>query len=60
MIIRETTTIGNNSFIHTYSDAGFMITRDGVIYEEAYDPTKFAESRIYTETDIPIETIEEE
>lgn len=58
MIIRETTTIGNNSFIRTYSDAGFMITRDGVNYEEAYDPVEFAESRIYTETDIPIVTEE--
>ena len=37
----------------TYSDAGFMIERDGVRYSEAVDPADL--NREYTETDEPIE-----
>lgn len=37
----------------TYSDAGFMIERDGVRYSEAIDPAELG--RTYTETDEPIE-----
>lgn len=37
----------------TYSDAGFMIERDGVRYSEAIDPAEL--ERTYTETDEPIE-----
>lgn len=59
MVIRETVQIGEEgskrTFIHNYSNAGFMITRNGKYYEDALDPVEFAESRIYTETDIPIE-----
>ena len=36
-----------------YSDQGYYIERDGVEYEEAYDPTDA--HRVYTETDHPIE-----
>ena len=36
----------------TYSDAGFMIERDGVRYSEAIDPAEL--NREYTETDEPI------
>lgn len=36
----------------TYSDAGMMIERDGVRYEEAVDPAEL--NRQYTETDEPI------
>lgn len=32
----------------TYSDEGFMIERDGVLYEEAIDPEN--SGRVYTET----------
>lgn len=32
----------------TYSDEGFMIERDGALYEEAIDPE--GSGRIYTET----------
>lgn len=35
----------------TYSDAGFKIERDGVVYDEAIDPADL--NRIYTETDEP-------
>ena len=36
----------------TYSNAGFMIERDGVRYSEAIDPAEL--NRTYTETDEPI------
>ena len=35
----------------TYSDAGFLIEREGVQYAEAIDPAEC--NRVYTETDIP-------
>lgn len=38
----------------TYSDAGYMIERDGIHYAEAIDPAEF--SRKYTETDEFIES----
>lgn len=41
----------------TYSDAGMMIDRDGVRYSEAIDPAEL--NRQYTETDEPIEVVEE-
>ena len=41
----------------TYSDAGMMIERDGVRYSEAIDPKEIG--RVYTETDEPIEVVEE-
>lgn len=41
----------NEKLICTYSDAGFKIKRDGVIYDEAVDPIEL--NRKYTETDIP-------
>ena len=37
----------------TWSDAGFMIERDGAMYSEAVDPAEF--DRVYTETDMPVE-----
>ena len=37
----------------TYSDAGMMIERDGVLYDEAIDPAD--SGRTYTETDEPVE-----
>ena len=40
------------------ADAGMYIERDGVMYEEAIDPIEYKDSRIYTETDIPIKSEE--
>lgn len=37
----------------TYSDLGYKIERDGILYDEAIDPAEL--NRQYTETDIPIE-----
>lgn len=36
----------------TYSDAGMMIERDGILYSEAIDPAEL--NRRYTETDKPV------
>ena len=41
----------------TFSDAGYMIERDGIRYSEAVDPAEL--NRQYTETDEPIEPVEE-
>lgn len=57
MIITEQLTINEKQFTKTYSDAGFMIERDGVQYSEAIDPSELG--RTYTETDIPIEPEEQ-
>lgn len=42
----------------TFSDKGMMIERDGVQYSAAIDPA--GSGRVYTETDVPIETGEAE
>ncbi len=39
--------------VRTYSDAGKMIERDGVVYEEAIDPED--SGRVYAETDTAVE-----
>lgn len=48
MIKIETITINNKKFQHTYSDEGYMIERDGVIYSDAIDPID--SGRTYIET----------
>lgn len=58
-LVREELIIGNNKFIHNYSDRGLFIERDGFQYEEAVDPIEYKDSRIYTETDKPIEAEQE-
>lgn len=39
----------------TYSDIGMRVERDGVLYDEAIDPTEL--NREYTESDVPTEEI---
>ena len=48
------------NLVRTYSNAGYLIERDGVKYAEAIDPEIM--NRVYTETDelIPVETDDEE
>ena len=53
MIKTELITVDNRQLRRTWSDAGFMIERDGAVYSEAVDPAEF--DRVYTETDIPVE-----
>lgn len=50
---------GKESITYTYSDSGFKIERDGILYDEAYDLTKYANDRIYTETSELIDNIED-
>ena len=57
MVITETITINGTEYIHNYSDAGYMIERDGVRYSDAIDPVGF--DRVYVETDELIEAVEE-
>ena len=59
MVVREEITINDKQFMKNYSDQNFYIERDGVEYVEAIDPIEFAEERVYTETDIPIEEPED-
>ena len=58
MIKTELITIDNRQLRRTWSDAGFMIERDGAVYSEAVDPVEF--DRVYIETDILIEVMEDD
>ena len=53
MIKTELIMVDGRQLRRTWSDTGFMIERDGVVYSEAVDPAEF--DRVYTETDIPVE-----
>lgn len=53
MIKTENIIVAGKQLIRTYSDTGFYIERDGVIYNEAVDPLNT--SRTYEESDIHIE-----
>lgn len=57
MIKIETVTINDKEYQRTFSDEGYMIERDGVIYSEAIDPLN--SNRVYTETTEKIEVEEE-
>ena len=49
MIKIEIEEVRGTEFKKTYSDAGFIIERDGVRYRVAYDPIDI--DRTYTETE---------
>ena len=53
MIQTELIMVDGRQLRRTWSNAGFMIERDGAQYSEAVDPAEF--DRVYTETDIPVE-----
>ena len=54
MIVTENVVINGRDFIRTTSDVGRYVVREGISYEEAYDPAEFG--RTYTEGDlIPID-----
>ena len=53
MIKTELIMVDGHRLRRTWSDAGFMIERDGAVYSEAVDPAEF--DRVYTETEIPVE-----
>ena len=50
MIKTELIMVDGRQLRRTWSDAGFMIERDGAMYSEAVDPVEF--DRVYTETDV--------
>ena len=52
MIKTELIVVDERQLRRTWSDAGFMIERDGAVYSEAVDPAEF--DHVYTETDIPV------
>ena len=54
MIKTELIMIDDRQLRRTWSDAGFMIERDGAVYSEAVDPAEF--DRVYTETDVSVES----
>lgn len=58
MIKTENFTVNGHDYVRTYSDSGFMIHGGfpEADYAEVIDPAEF--NRIYTETDIPVETEE--
>lgn len=53
MVVQTIKVINGNPFIYHYSDSGFYIERDGVLYADAIDLPQF-EYR-YTETTEPLE-----
>ena len=57
MIKTEKLTINGKHFVRTYSDSGYMIERDGVLYCEATDLAELG--RTYTETDEPVDGMTE-
>ena len=58
MIKTELIMVDERQLRRTWSDAGFMIERDGAMYSEAVDPAEF--NRVYTETDTPVESESED
>ena len=58
MIKTELITVDNRQLRRTWSDAGFMIERDGAVYSEAVDPAEF--DRVYIETDVLIKVMEDD
>ncbi len=50
MIQTRQLTIDGRQFTITYSDDGRYVVRDGVSYDEAYDPSEYG--RTYTEGDV--------
>ena len=46
-IVKTTVTLNGHEYDYTYSDAGRYVVRDGVSYDEAYDPLN--SERVYTE-----------
>ena len=54
MVVQTIKIINGNPFIYHYSDAGFYIERDGVLYADAIDLPQFEYQ--YNETTEPLET----
>lgn len=59
MLFKERVTIRGREFDYTYSDT-YTIMRDGVEYDEAYDPADSGREYVETENLRIVETPEEE
>ena len=59
MLKTETITINGTEYIRTWSDAGKLIERDGILYESAVDPAYLGRTYTETEHDIPDAEAEE-
>lgn len=58
MIVTELFTSRDGANLQrTYSDAGYYIERDGIMYVDAVDPEGM--DRVYTETNVPLPAEEE-
>ena len=55
MIITETIVIHDTEYLHTYSDLGYQLERDGIMYGDAIDPID--SGRTYTEVVVNNEDI---
>lgn len=53
MIKCDEYTLNGIAFKRWYSDSGFYVEREGIMYEEACDPAEYG--RTYNETNVPIE-----
>ena len=53
MIQTELIMVDGRQLRRTWSNASYMVERDGAMYSEAVDPVEF--DRVYTETDILVE-----
>lgn len=54
MIVVEHLTIDGTPFTRTYSDEGRYVVREGISYDEAFDPAEYG--RTYTEGElIPVD-----
>ena len=51
MIVTKEVIINGKEFVHTYSDCGLTLERDGVLYTDALDPKGF--DRKYVEREEP-------
>ena len=50
MIVQHKFQINGREYVHTKSDEGRYVERDGFSFDEAYDPAEF--NRQYTEGDL--------
>lgn len=58
MKMKDIVQIGNKTFVHTYSDKGLKLERDGDLYDDAFDLVELG--REYTETDVRNDVAETE
>ena len=53
MIRSEAMIVNGKAFLHTWSDAGYYVVRDGVEYAEAIDPASCGRTYAESENRLP-------